>query len=169
MRLAPLLLFSLGTGLALMHAAPSDDLARWKQRAENVTILRDTWGVPHVYGKTDADAVFGLLYAQAEDDFNRVELNYVNAMGRLAEIEGEAELYRDLRMKLFIDPADMQAKYAESPAWLSALMDAFAVVYFCRESLQGRADLLRIRQWLCWLSCWRPSSTAASGDSLRTS
>ena len=107
-------------------AARADDLARWKQRAENVTILRDTWGVPHVYGKTDADAVFGLLYAQAEDDFNRVELNYVNAMGRLAEIEGEKEIYRDLRMKLFIDPDDMRTKYAESPAWLRALMDAFA-------------------------------------------
>ena len=107
-------------------AEPAADLARWKQHADAVTIIRDTWGIPHVYGKTDADAVFGLLYAQAEDDFNRVELNYVNAIGRLAEIEGEKEIYRDLRMKLFIDPPDMQAKYAESPAWLRALMDAFA-------------------------------------------
>ena len=104
----------------------ADDLARWQQHADHVTIIRDTWGVPHVYGKTDADAVFGLLYAQAEDDFNRVELNYVNALGRLAEIEGEKEIYRDLRMKLFIDPADLQAKYAESPVWLRSLMDAFA-------------------------------------------
>ncbi len=110
----------------LISFARADDLARWKQHAADVTIIRDTWGIPHVYGKTDADAVFGLLYAQAEDDFNRVELNYVNASGRLAEIEGEKEIYRDLRMKLFIDPADMRAKYAESPAWLRALMDAYA-------------------------------------------
>lgn len=104
----------------------ADDLARWLQHANDVTIIRDHSGIPHVFGKTDADAVFGLLYAQAEDDFNRVELNYVNASGRLAEIEGEKEIYRDLRMRLFIDPADMQAQYAASPAWLRALMDAFA-------------------------------------------
>lgn len=104
----------------------SDDLARWQQHARNVTIVRDHWGIPHVYGKSDADAVFGLLYAQAEDDFSRVEMNYVDALGRRAEIEGEAALYRDLRMKIFIDPVDLQAKYAASPAWLKALMDAFA-------------------------------------------
>jgi acyl-homoserine-lactone acylase len=108
------------------HAASADDLARWQQHAQNVTILRDTSGIAHVYGKTDAHTVFGLLYAQAEDDFNRVELNYVNALGRLAEIEGEKELYRDLRMKLFIDPVELRAKYTASPAWLRALMDAFA-------------------------------------------
>ena len=108
-------------------AAPAPaDLARWQKHAANVTIIRDTWGIPHVFGQTDADTVFGLLYAQAEDDFNRVELNYVNALGRLAEIEGEKELYRDLRMKLFIDPVELRAKYAASPAWLRALMDAFA-------------------------------------------
>lgn len=108
------------------HAAPADEPARWQQHAQNVTIIRDTWGIAHVFGKTDAHTVFGLLYAQAEDDFNRVELNYVNAMGRLAEIEGEKELYRDLRMKLFIDPIELRTKYAASPAWLRALMDAFA-------------------------------------------
>lgn len=107
-------------------AAPADDLARWQQHAQNVTIIRDNWGIAHVYGKTDAHTVFGLLYAQAEDDFNRVEMNYINAMGRLAEIEGEKELYRDLRMKLFIDPVELRAKYTASPAWLRALMDAFA-------------------------------------------
>ena len=74
-----------------------------------------TGASPHVHGKTDADAVFGMIYAQAEDDFNRIETNYLNAMGRLAEAEGEAEIYRDLRMKLFIDPADLKAKYAASP------------------------------------------------------
>jgi acyl-homoserine-lactone acylase len=106
--------------------AGAQDRARQQARAQRVTIVRDTWGVPHVYGKSDADAVFGLVYAQAEDDFNRVETNFINAMGRLAEVEGEAEVWRDLRMKLFIDPADMRAKYAASPAWLKALMDAWA-------------------------------------------
>src|SRR5689334_13574850 len=71
-------------------------------RAKNVTITRDTWGIPHVSGKTDADVVFGVMFAQAEDDFNRIETNYLNAMGRLAEAEGAVEIYRDLRMKLYI-------------------------------------------------------------------
>src|SRR5580704_6454905 len=79
-------------------------VTRWKQEARDVTITRDDWGIPHIHGKTDADAVFVLLYAQAEDDFNRVEMNYINAMGRLAEVEGEGAVMRDLRMKLFIDP-----------------------------------------------------------------
>ena len=94
--------------------APAPDLVRWEKQAKNVTIVRDDWGIAHVRGKTDADAVFGMIYAQAEDDFNRVETNFINAMGRLAEAEGEAEIWRDLRMKLFIAPADMQAKYESS-------------------------------------------------------
>ncbi|MDN2697755.1 penicillin acylase family protein [Janthinobacterium sp. SUN073] len=110
-------------------AAPAvsvTDMARWQAQAANVSIARDTWGIPHVTGKSDADAVFGLMYAQAEDDFPRVELNYINAMGRLAEVEGERELYRDLRMKLFINPLELQAQYGASPPWLRKLMDAFA-------------------------------------------
>src|SRR5512146_2822836 len=91
------------------------DVARWKQEAANVTIIRDDWGIAHVYGKTDADAVFGAEYAQAEDDFNRVETNYINAMGRLAEAEGESEIYRDLREKLFVDPVELKKDYAASP------------------------------------------------------
>src|SRR5262249_46252292 len=65
-------------------------------------------------------------YAQAEDDFNRVETNYINAMGRLAEAEGEDAIFRDLRMKLFIDPEDMKRQYEASPPWLKTLMNAFA-------------------------------------------
>ncbi len=108
------------------HAAPDKDVAGWQRQAQNITIVRDTWGIPHVYGKTDAGAVFGVMYAQAEDDFNRVETNYLNSMGRLAEADGEAEIYRDLRMKLYIDPADMKAQYQKSPPWLKNLMNAYA-------------------------------------------
>ncbi len=108
------------------QAAPDPEVAGWAERAERVTIVRDDWGIPHVYGETDADAVFGLMYAQAEDDFNRIEVNFLNSQGRLAEAEGEAEIFRDLRMRLFIDPEDMKAQYAASPEWLQALMDAWA-------------------------------------------
>jgi acyl-homoserine-lactone acylase len=106
--------------------AGNQEAARWERQARNVTIIRDDWGIPHIHGKTDADAVFGLTYAQAEDDFNRVETNYLNAMGRLAEAEGESAIYQDLRMKLFIDPDSMKVKYAASPEWLQALMNAWA-------------------------------------------
>jgi acyl-homoserine-lactone acylase len=127
MKRRPIILALVGVlSVLCITAGGADEVARWQQRARNVTIIRDNWGIPHVYGKTDADAVFGFLYAQAEDDFPRIELNYIDASGRRAEVEGEGEIYRDLRMKLFIDPADMRAKYAESPEWLRALMDAFA-------------------------------------------
>ena len=116
------------TGAPGSFAAVSQDaeIARWKQEAANVTIIRDDWGIAHVYGKTDADAVFGAEYAQAEDDFNRVETNYINAMGRLAEAEGESKIYQDLRMKLFVDPDVLKKQYDKSPEWLQKLMNAFA-------------------------------------------
>src|SRR5205809_5466541 len=101
----------------------AQQLQRWEQRARNVTITRDNWGIAHVHGKTDADAVFGMIYAQAEDDFNRIETNYLNAMGRLAEAEGESAIFKDLRMKLFINPDSLKAMYVASPAWLVSLMD----------------------------------------------
>ena len=96
------------------------------ERAARVTIVRDDWGIPHVTAKADADVVFGVMYAQAEDDFNRVETNLINAMGRLAEAEGEAEIFRDLRMKLFVDPDHLKQHYAQSPDSLKLLMDAWA-------------------------------------------
>jgi acyl-homoserine-lactone acylase len=111
---------------APMAGAAGGEAARWERQAQNVTITRDDWGIAHVRGKTDADAVFGMVYAQAEDDFNRVETNFINAMGRLAEAEGERAVFQDLRMKLFIDPDTLQAQYRASPAWLRSLMDAWA-------------------------------------------
>ena len=115
--------------LVCVACAPQEtniEVVAWEAQAQNVTIIRDDWGVPHIYGETDADAVFGMIYAQAEDDFNRIEVNFLNSQGRLAEAEGEDEIWRDLRMKLFIDPADMQTQYEESPQWLKDLMDAWA-------------------------------------------
>src|ERR1700735_3531162 len=122
------LLLTLASAVACfaLPTPKSPEVARWEEEARNVTIVRDDWGIAHVYGKTDADAVFGMIYAQAEDDFNRVETNYINAMGRLAETEGESRIYQDLRMKLFIDPETLQKEYTDSPAWLQKLMNSFA-------------------------------------------
>jgi len=102
------------------------DIARWEAQARDIEIVRDDWGHAHVHGKTDADAVFGMIFTQAEDDFNRVEVNYLNSMGRMAEGEGASALYTDLRQQLFMDPDELQMLYVQSPAWLRRLMDAWA-------------------------------------------
>jgi acyl-homoserine-lactone acylase len=120
----------LATSLALdaqpRPTAAAADLARWRATAARVTIYRDSYGVAHVYGQKDADAVFGMVYAQAEDDFRRIERNYLVALGRLAEVDGEAELLRDLRQRLWVDDADLRARHATSPLWLKQLMQGWA-------------------------------------------
>ncbi|WP_298674544.1 penicillin acylase family protein [uncultured Sphingomonas sp.] len=122
--LAPLLLT---TAILTGAPAPLDaGMARWQAQAARVTITRDDWGIPHIHGKSDADAVFGMMYAQAEDDFSRVEANYLTALGRSAEADGEDALWADLRQRLWVDPAELKRQYAASPAWLRALMDAWA-------------------------------------------
>ena len=126
-------------------AFQSTEAARWEKQARGVTIVRDDWGIAHVYGKTDADAVFGMVYTQAEDDFNRVEANYINAMGRLAEAEGESKIYQDLRMKIFSDPVELKKQYAKSPEWLQKLMDAFAdgLNYYLAKHPEVRPHVIR--------------------------
>ncbi|MDQ3080063.1 MAG: penicillin acylase family protein [Pseudomonadota bacterium] len=111
---------------APLAASGPTDLARWRAEAARVTITRDDRGIPHVRGRSDADAVFGAIYAQAEDDFPRIEANYLTALGRTAEAEGESAIWKDLRQRLYVDPAELQAQYRASPAWLRRLMDAWA-------------------------------------------
>lgn len=114
-------------GLAAPVAASTTNLPpRLEREAQAVTITRDDWGIAHVHGKTDADAVFGMAYAQAEDDFHRVETNYLLSLGRMAEAKGESSIWLDLRQKLFIDPVKLKQLYAQSPGWLRQLMDAWA-------------------------------------------
>ena len=102
------------------------DISRYEQRAKNVQIIRDKWGIPHVYGKSDADAVFGLIYAQCEDDFKRVELNYIEKLGRKSEIEGEKKIWEDLYIRMIIDSTEAISDYKKSPAWLKSLLIAWA-------------------------------------------
>jgi acyl-homoserine-lactone acylase len=120
-------LIALG-GLGAAHAAAThaDAEARWHRHAENVRIVRDNWGIAHIYGKTDADTVFGAIYAQAEDDFGRIERNYLNGLGVLAKAEGESAIYSDLRQRLFIDPLLLHERYRGSPVWLKRLMEAWS-------------------------------------------
>jgi acyl-homoserine-lactone acylase len=129
----------------------SAELTRWKRAAASVTIVRDDWGIAHVHGKTDADAVFGMIYAQAEDDFKRIERNYLVTTGRLAEAEGENAIYQDLRQRLFVNPDTTRARYAASPAWLKRLMDAWAdgLNYYLRTHPEVKPKVLtRFEPWM---------------------
>ncbi|WP_024768626.1 acylase [Aquimarina macrocephali] len=123
---------------------PETELSRWENHSINTEIIRDDFGVPHIYGKTDADAVFGLLYAQCEDDFNRVERNYIWAIGRLAEVEGEEALYSDLRARLFMTKEEAIENYEKSPEWLKKLCIAFAdgINYYLHTHPEVKPKLL---------------------------
>ena len=131
------------------------EINRWKKQAANITIIRDNYGIPHVYGKTDADAVFGLLYAQCEDDFKRVEMNYIEKLGRLSEVTGEKDLYEDLLIRLVIDTADAIKDYAKAPGWLKKILNAYAdgINYYLYKNPHVKPALLsRFQPWypLLW-------------------
>nr|WP_236701711.1 MULTISPECIES: penicillin acylase family protein [unclassified Sphingomonas] len=140
--------------LAMLTTAPSappTERARWEAQAGRVTITRDDWGIPHVRGRADADAVFGLIYAQAEDDFARIEANYLTALGRSAEADGEDAVWADLRQRLFVDPAELQRDYAASPGWLRTLMQAWAdgLNYYLATHPQVKPRVLtRFEPWM---------------------
>ncbi len=138
------------------------DIARWEKQAQNVTVIRDNWGIPHIYGKTDADAVFGLLYAQCEDDFKRVEMNYVEKLGRLAEVQGKDMVYKDLLIRMIIDADDAKKDYDKAPAWLKKLCNAFAdgVNYYLYTHPDVKPALLtRFEPWHPFL--WTDGSIGA--------
>ncbi|NCI47543.1 penicillin acylase family protein [Sediminibacterium soli] len=138
------------------------EIARWKKQARQITIIRDNWGIPHIYGKTDADAVFGLLYAQCEDDFKRVEMNYIEKLGRTAEVKGESELYNDLLIRMVIDSSEAIKDYRNSPGWLRKLMDAYAdgINYYLHTHPATKPALLkRFQPWYALL--WTDGSIGA--------
>ncbi|HET7268369.1 MAG TPA: penicillin acylase family protein [Oleiagrimonas sp.] len=113
-------------GFARSSAPTASELARWQGEAQAVTITRDDWGIPHIHGKTDADAVFGMIYAQCEDDFKRVQSNLLLALGWTSRWKGKQAIWKDLRKQLWIDPTVLKADYAKSPEWLQKLMIAWA-------------------------------------------
>ena len=131
------------------------EISRWQQQAKQVSIIRDNWGIPHIYGKTDADAVFGLMYAQCEDDFKRVEMNYIEKLGRMSEVKGESSLYADLLIRMIIDSSEAVADYKKAAPWLKKLLDAFAdgINYYLYKNPAAHPLLLvRFKPWypLLW-------------------
>ena len=150
-----ILLFLLLPFQLFSQSFSQQDIHRWEKQSKQVTIIRDNFGIPHIYGKSDADAVFGLLYAQCEDDFKRVEMNYIEKLGRLAEINGEKEIYNDLMIRLVIDSTEAMADYQKAPAWLKKLLIAFAdgINYYLYKNPATKPVLLsRFEPWypLLW-------------------
>ena len=138
------------------------EISRWEKRASATNIIRDKWGIAHIMGKTDADAVFGLLYAQCEDDFPRVEMNYIEKLGRMAEVTGEKDLYEDLLIRLIIDTADAKKDFQTAPVWLKSLLQAYAdgINYYLYKNPGVRPALLqRFEPWFPLL--WTDGSIGA--------
>ena len=121
-----ILLLLIGTNFSGWSQISNKESIRLAELAKRVSIIRDNWGIAHVYGKTDADAVFGMLYAQCEDDFQRVEMNYIEKLGRLSEIKGSATLYNDLETRLLIDTEEAKADYKKAAPWLKKLLNSYA-------------------------------------------
>lgn len=150
-----LLFFSAAPLFLIAQPFSKAEISKWQEQSKKVSIIRDNWGVPHIYGKTDADAVFGMLYAQCEDDFKRVEMNYAEKLGRLSEINGEKDIYSDLQIRMLIDTADAKKDFAKAPAWLKKLMQAYAdgINYFLHKHPEIKPALLtRFEPWypLLW-------------------
>jgi len=152
MRLLFILVFI--PAISFSQQVSQKEIERYKAQAQRVTIIRDNWGTPHIYGKTDADAVFGLLYAQCEENFKQVEENNLEMLGRLSEVYGEEQLYNDLQMRLIYDTAAAIADYKKSTAWLKKLLDAAAdgVNYFLYKHPEIKPEVLeRFEPWFALL------------------
>jgi acyl-homoserine-lactone acylase len=120
------------------------------QMARQVTIYRDTYGVPHIYAPTDAACVFGLMYAQAEDNFWQIEASYIAELGRAAEIYGERALINDVLRRAFETNQLAMAEYAQADARTRQLCDAFAagLNYFLATHPQIKPRLItRFEPW----------------------
>jgi acyl-homoserine-lactone acylase len=115
-----------------------------------VTIYRDTYGVPHVFGKTDASTAFGFAYAQAEDNFWRVEENFILALGRGSELYGEKSLEEDRLNRALEIPKLARAEYSRLDPQMRALCDGYAAGfnYFLAQHPEVRPRLLtKIEPW----------------------
>lgn len=162
MRSIILLLASFFPLFSISQTFSKEEITRWQQQAKSVTIIRDNWGIPHIYGKTDADAVFGLLYAQCEDDFPRVEANYIEKLGRKSEVEGRKAIYEDLLHRMILDSAEAKKDYGNAAPWLKKLCEAFAdgVNYYLATHPQVKPALLkRFEPW--WPLMWTDGSIGA--------
>jgi len=121
-----------------------------EQIARSVTIYRDTYGVPHVYGPTDASVIFGFVYAQAEDNFWQIEDSYIQALGRAAEVYGPPMLDSDLvNRQLEVTRLSMEEYQRLSPEMKAICQTtAEALNYFLEKHPEVKPRLItRFEPW----------------------
>ena len=144
----PGLLLAAAVALSLpLSAAPAIAEAKL---AQAVTIYRDTYGVPHIYGRTDASVVFGLMYAQAEDNFAQLEEDYIRIIGRSAELDGPRGIANDILERAYETEKRARTHYQSAPTKLRALCDAFAagLNYYLETHPETRPRLIaRFEPW----------------------
>ncbi|HLO45445.1 MAG TPA: penicillin acylase family protein [Leadbetterella sp.] len=148
--------------ISISIKAQPTKLEQLSKRAEKIKITRDRWGIPHIEGQTDADAVFGLMYAQCEDDFARIEMNYIEKLGRLSEIKGQDEIFNDLQIRLLISESEAKAEYLKAQVWLKKLLEAHAdgINYYLAKNPQVKPKLIhKFEPWYALL--WTDGSIGA--------
>ena len=123
---------------------PAGAATRPPQLAKSVTIYRDNYGVPHVYGPTDAGCIFGYIYAQAEDNFWQIEDSYIRALGRASEIYGSKTLDDDRLVRALEIPKLAQEEYERASPETKKLVDASAdgLNYFLARNPQVKPRLI---------------------------
>lgn len=152
MKIFSTLFFVIGVSFSLNAQSFSEkEISLWKKQAKSIEIIRDNFGVPHVYANTDADAVFGMMYVQCEDYFSKVEDMIIGRMGRESEVIGKSAIYKDLWSRLYIDTLQAQSLYLQCKPELQKLCDAYAAginYYIFTHPKQKRKLLNRIQPWV---------------------
>jgi len=155
-----LLVVLTGAGQTFSPAEVKD----WEGRAGRVEIIRDKWGVPHCYGEKDEDAVFGMIYAQCEDDYWGIEQNFIGRLGRKALYLGEENLIGDLYSSLFIDSAMAAQAYLRLPRYYQGLLDAHAAAlnFYLYKNPAKAKYIKRYEPWMQLMGSG-PMGNAAPG------
>jgi acyl-homoserine-lactone acylase len=136
--------------VAILAVIPATLPRQAPSLATQVTIYRDTYGVPHVFGKTDAATAFGFGYAQAEDNFARLEDNFIRAVGRRAEVDGEGAVFEDRLNRVLEIPRLAQAELSRLDPKMRALVEGFVAGinhWMAKNPGAGRGFFSRMEPW----------------------
>jgi acyl-homoserine lactone acylase PvdQ len=166
-----LMLASLGPAACAPLASAYEGVfaGRAERLAGQVTIHRDEWGVPHIYGPTDESVVFGMAYAQAEDNFVQIERDFVVSLGRAAELDGDSVLEGDIVRAAFEVQRLSRDEYEREPPERKRLWDAFAhgLNYYLQTHPAARPRLLtHFEPWFAFAR-FRSASPGTSVDGVR--
>ncbi len=119
-------LATLALGLMVWEPLVATAPAAPAPRAYDVEVVRDNFGVPHINGKTDADAAYGLAYAHAEDDFSTLQEVLAMTRGRLGAMVGADGAKADYALALLGARETAAGAYSAYPADLRGVLDGYA-------------------------------------------